>query len=197
MGPGCPRWEAFLLEGRPGEPASGRCLAGQEDTARSSCLCCPWEVDRSARHIPRARCPWAPGSGLGMAPALCQPAAPMFSENLWLVLFSSVGLTVYASWFGAGGERGPGSGLWGAVFFAPFSAVIPELGFLDSSQWLSLSPGLSFDGFLPGLAALLGHFVRMSFSRNRISPSPWLPSAWMGGLVFSPGPGVWPVVATC
>lgn len=42
-------------------------------------------------------------------------------------------------------------------------AVIPELGFLDSSQWLSLSPGLSFDGFLPGLVALLGHFVRMSF----------------------------------
>lgn len=88
----------------------------------------PWEVDRSARHIPRARCPWAPGSGLGLAPALCQPAAPMFSENLWLVLFSSVGLTVYASWFGAGGERGPGNGLWGAVFFAPFSA----LSFLSS-----------------------------------------------------------------
>lgn len=42
----------------------------------------PREVDRSARHTPRARCPQVPTSGLGVAPALRQPAAPMSSENL-------------------------------------------------------------------------------------------------------------------
>ena len=74
----------------------------------------PGEVDRSTSHSPRARCPQVPTSGLGVAPALCQPAAPMSSENLWQVLFSFVGLTVSTSWFwGAGG----------AVFFDPFSAL--------------------------------------------------------------------------
>ena len=161
-------------------------------TLQGTAVCCPREVDRSARHVPHAHCPQVPRAGLGMAPALCQPAAPMFSENVWL---DCICIMVQGRW-----QRG-GVGMGGAVFFDPVSVLsFPSSDFSIPPnhcrqavvRWFSTRTRSPFRTFREN--ELLGPSL---ISRNRISRSPWLRSTRMGSLVLGPGPGVWPVVAAC
>ena len=81
------------------------------------------------------------------------------------------------------------------MFFDPFSALsLLSLDFSISPKpravirWFSTRTRSPFRTFREN--ELLGPSL---ISKNRISPSPWLPSARMGGLVLGPGPGLsWP-----
>ena len=126
----------------------------------------------------------APGRWTGAPVTSLMPTAPRFLglASAWPLPCVSrqlrcsrrmSGLTVYASWFRVGGSGGVLG--WGELCSLIQSLCCHSRARI--SRFLPITVAkLSFDGFLPGLAALLGHFVRMSFWVRVLFPETEFPA---------------------